>query len=97
VVERTVHGDLAATAQLSLSSTAVGSLPGSALAPRIAPAMVVQARTPPQSDESVREAPVRWLNGGKGNGERRLGLGSKHTGEGSIYRGVPSTCSQCGP
>jgi hypothetical protein len=32
-------------------------------------------RAPPQSVKSAREAPVRWIDGGNGNGERRLGLG----------------------
>jgi hypothetical protein len=34
------------------------------------------------------------FNGGGGNGERQLGLGSNQHGEASIYRGIRSTCSQ---
>jgi hypothetical protein len=42
----------------------------------------------------MRETPIRWLDGGGGSDEKRLGLGWNRTGKASIYRGFQSTRSQ---
>jgi hypothetical protein len=50
----------------------------------------------PPSDESMQESLVPWLDGGSGNGKKRLCLGSNQMGKAFIYRGLQSTHSQGG-
>jgi hypothetical protein len=49
--------------------------------------MVGQAGAPPSSDESAREALVRWINGGGWLGGGGSVLGQIRMGDGPIYRG----------
>jgi hypothetical protein len=49
--------------RLRRSSMAAGAASSSALAPRFAPAVMVQAGAPPPSVESVWDALARWING----------------------------------
>jgi hypothetical protein len=51
---------------------------------------------PSPSEESTRGSPVKWFDGGGRQWRRRLGMGAKHTGRTSIYRGFCSLCSQGG-
>jgi hypothetical protein len=53
--------------------TTVVAAPNGALAPRFAPAAVVQVRAPPPSIELACESPIQRLDGGGSNGKRWLG------------------------
>jgi hypothetical protein len=62
---------------------------GGAPAPRCAPTAAGQAGAPPPSDESAREALVRWINDGGWLGGGGSVLGQIRIGDGPIYRGKP--------
>jgi hypothetical protein len=97
VVEKTGHGWPSVTVQFGWTSTVVGAPSGGALAPKITSAATVQAEGGASpSNESARGAPVTRFDCGRRQWRRRLGMGAKHTGRTSIYRGFCSLCSQGG-
>jgi hypothetical protein len=63
-VKETVDGEPAKAARFSRPLVMVRAASGEALVPRLAPAVTVKARAPPQSSDLAREAPARWHDGG---------------------------------